>query len=76
MDSDKKMIRDFCKKASSYTAWRNPFHVWFVTLFDENKEAFFEIQYSDINMPRREVNWMQKQLSLIDDRMKSAGDEK
>jgi len=65
MNTDKKEIRTMCKKAKSYQAWRNPTHVWFVTLFDEKNESFFEIQYSDVVLSRRERLWIEKLLCSI-----------
>lgn len=64
MDAVKKEIRKNCKKANSYKAWRNPFRVWFVTLFDENDMSFFEFQYSD-DFPLRDRVWVGKLLEEI-----------
>lgn len=67
MDAAKKEIRAACKKAKSYQAWRNPFKVWFVTLYDKDETAFLEFQYSD-DFPLRERTWIENLLNEIDNR--------
>lgn len=83
MDANKKLIRDACKKASDYQAWRNPFGVWFVTLFEEITDedldvyevSFFEFQY-DETFPAREKRWVLSQLQLIEEHKRKKADEK
>lgn len=69
MKEEKKMIRNLCKQASSYFGWRNPFGVWYITLFDENDRGFAEIEYGE-NFTARDKAWIQKLLNKIDNRKK------
>lgn len=84
MDANKKLIRDACKKAYDYLAWRNPLGVWFVTLFEEPKTgeskdealAFFEFQFTD-SFPARDKRWVWSQIEKIKERRKDIeGDHK
>lgn len=67
MDEGKKQIRKACNEAANYTAWRNPFGTWFVTLYDENDEGTLEFQFSD-SFPAREKRWVWNLLAKIDER--------
>lgn len=72
MDETKKEIRKACKVANKYIAWRNPFGVWFVTLYDKNDESFLDFQYSD-DFPKRERDWVLGLLNQINERRKQDG---
>lgn len=67
MDAEKKKIRKACKEAYSYYAWRNPFRVWFVSLYDKDGNGIIEFQYTD-DFPARERAWVRNLLEEIDER--------
>jgi len=67
MDAAKKEIRKACKEASDYTAWRNPFGVWFVTLYDKDGYSTVEFQYGE-DFSARDKAWVRALLEKIDER--------
>lgn len=73
MDATKKEIRKACKEAYKYTAIRNPFGVWFVTLYNKKNEATFELNF-DESFSTREKAWMWSLLEGIDSRREADGE--
>lgn len=43
----KYKIKKFCKKAHSHIAWRSPFGIWHITLFDKDDMATYELELPD-----------------------------
>lgn len=70
MDKAKKAIREECKKASDYYAFRTPLGVWTVVLFNEKQEQTMEFEF-DESFPRRDKEWVWTLLEKIDDKKKN-----